>query len=60
MIEIALYRIVMGSISSISNLEANILLIVWDKGRTTNREVHEVFLEEEIKRRIQTLFLILP
>ena len=41
----------MKNISSISNLEANILLIVWDKGKTTNREVHEVFLVEEIKEK---------
>ncbi len=51
MIEIVLYRIVMGSISSISNLEANILLIVWDKSRVTTREVHEVFLKKELKEK---------
>jgi predicted transcriptional regulator len=41
----------MRKISGISNLEANILLVVWDKGNTTNREVYEVFLKEELKEK---------
>jgi len=41
----------MKSISGISKLEANILLIVWDRGKVTNREVYEVFLKEEIKNK---------
>ncbi len=41
----------MRKISGISNLEANILLIVWDKGKVTNREVYEVFLIEELKEK---------
>ena len=41
----------MGKINGISNLEANILLVVWDKGNTTNREVYEVFLKEELKEK---------
>ena len=41
----------MANINGISNLEANILLIVWDKEKTTNREVHEVFLKEELKEK---------
>ena len=41
----------MKSISGISKLEANILLIVWDMGKVTNRGVYEVFLMEEIKNK---------
>ncbi len=41
----------MGNIKGISKLEANILLVVWDKEKTTNREVHEVFLKEELKEK---------
>lgn len=41
----------MDNIKGISILEANILLVVWDKGNTTNREVHEVFLKEELKEK---------
>ena len=37
----------MDNIKGISKLEANILLVVWDKGKVTNREVYEVFLKEE-------------
>ena len=39
----------MNKINGISNLEANILLVVWDKGNVTTREVHEVFLNKELK-----------
>ncbi len=39
----------MKSISGISKLEANILLVVWDRGKVTNREVYETFLKEEIR-----------
>ena len=41
----------MVSINGISNLEANILLVVWDKGNVTTREVHEVFLKKELKEK---------
>ena len=41
----------MDNIKGISNLEANILLVVWDKGRVSNREVYEVFLKEELKEK---------
>ena len=41
----------MDNIKGISILEANILLIIWDKEKTTNREVHEVFLKEELKEK---------
>ncbi len=41
----------MGNIKGISNLEANILLVVWDKGNVTTREVHEVFLMKELKEK---------
>jgi predicted transcriptional regulator len=35
----------------ISLLEANILLIVWDRGRITTREVHESMLKKEMKEK---------
>ena len=41
----------MVNINGISNLEANILLVVWDKGNVTTREVHEVFLKKELKEK---------
>ena len=41
----------MDNISGISVLEANILLVVWDKSRVTNREVYEIFLIEELKEK---------
>ncbi len=41
----------MANINGISNLEANILLVVWDKGNVTTREVHEVFLKKELKEK---------
>lgn len=41
----------MNEINGISNLEANILLVVWDKGTVTTREVHEVFLKKELKEK---------
>lgn len=41
----------MDNINGISKLEANILLVVWDKGRVTNREVYEIFLIEELKEK---------
>lgn len=33
-------------------MEANILIIVWDRGKVTNREVYEAFLKKEIKDKI--------
>ncbi len=41
----------MRNISGISNLEANILLVVWNEGKVTTREVHEVFLKKELKEK---------
>lgn len=41
----------MNNICGISKLEANILLILWDRYKVTNREVYEVFLKEEIKNK---------
>ncbi len=42
----------MNKINGISKLEADVLLVVWDKGgKITNREVYEVFLKEEIKNK---------
>ena len=41
----------MSNINGISNLEANILLVVWEKGKVTTREVHEVFLKKELKEK---------
>lgn len=38
-------------IYGISLLKANTLLIVWDKGRVTTREVHETFLKKETKEK---------
>ena len=38
---------IMDNISSITNLEANILLTVWEGDTVTNREVYEAFLKEE-------------
>jgi predicted transcriptional regulator len=40
-----------GSRGNPQQLEANILLVVWDKGEVTNREVHEIFLVEELKKK---------
>ncbi len=39
---------IMNNICSVSKLEADILLIIWDKGEVTIREVHEIFLKKEI------------
>jgi len=39
----------MEKIVGISNLEAEILLIVWDKGRATNREVYEAFIKKDVR-----------
>lgn len=41
----------MDNINGISILEANILLVVWEKGKVTTREVHEVFLNKELKEK---------
>jgi len=41
----------MDNIKGISKLEANILLVVWDKGNVTTRGVHEVFLLKELKEK---------
>ena len=38
-------------ISSISNIEADILLVIWDKGKATVREVHEKLLEKEYEKK---------
>ncbi len=42
----------MNKINSISKLEVDVLLVIWDiGGKITNREVYEVFLKEEIKNK---------
>ena len=41
----------MANISSISNVEADILLIVWDRKEVTVREVYEFFLKRELKEK---------
>lgn len=38
-----------NGLNSISNLEANIMKIVWEKEQTTVREVHELMLRKEIE-----------
>ncbi len=43
--------IIIGDIIGISKLEANILLVVWDKVKVTTREVHEVCLKKELKEK---------
>ena len=43
----------MKNIYSISELEADILLIIWERGKVTIREVYEVFLKKEIKKKIK-------
>ena len=47
----------MKNISGISKLEADILLIVWDRDKVTIREVYEVFLRKEIKKKKPNLIL---
>ncbi len=38
-------------LNSISNLEANIMKVVWEKGKATVREVHEAMLRQEIAKK---------
>jgi len=38
-----------NGLNSISNLEADIMNIIWSKGRVTVREVHEYMLRKEIE-----------
>lgn len=38
-----------NGLNSISNLEADIMKIIWSKGRVTVREVHEDMLRKEIE-----------
>lgn len=38
-----------NGLNSISNLEAEIMKIIWNKGRVTVREVHEDMLRKEIE-----------
>lgn len=38
-----------NGLNSISNLEADIMKIIWNKGRVTVREVHEDMLKKEIE-----------
>jgi predicted transcriptional regulator len=40
-----------NGLNSISNLEAEIMKIVWDKGNVTVREVHETMLRREIEKK---------
>ena len=39
----------MNGISSISVLEANIMLVVWEEKRITVRKVHEILLKNEMR-----------
>ncbi|MGM0365282.1 MAG: BlaI/MecI/CopY family transcriptional regulator [Actinomycetota bacterium] len=40
-----------NGLNSISNLEANIMKIIWDRGKATVREVHETMLRQEIEKK---------
>ncbi len=40
-----------NGLNSISNLEAEIMKIVWGKGNVTVREVHETMLRKEIEKK---------
>lgn len=40
-----------SSLNNISNLEADIMQIIWDKGSISVREVHEIILKEEIEKK---------
>lgn len=40
-----------NGLNSISNLEAEIMKIVWEKGKITVREVHEIMLRREIEKK---------
>jgi predicted transcriptional regulator len=42
-----------NGINSISNLEADIMKIVWDSKRITVREVHEMMLRQEMEKKEQ-------
>ncbi len=42
-----------NGLNSISNLEATIMKIVWEKKKTTVREVHELMLRSEIAEKKQ-------
>jgi len=41
----------MNKIFGISELGADILLIIWERGEVTIRDVYEVFLKKEIKKK---------
>ena len=41
----------MNKINGISKLEADILLVVWDRGKVTIREVYEAILRIEIRKK---------
>lgn len=40
-----------NGLNSISNLEAEIMKIVWEKGKITVREVHEIMLRREVEKK---------
>jgi predicted transcriptional regulator len=42
-----------NGINSISNLEADIMKIVWDSKKITVREVHEIMLRQEMEKKEQ-------
>ncbi len=42
-----------NGLNSISNLEAEIMKIIWEKGKVTVREVHETMLRKEIESKEQ-------
>jgi len=41
----------MNNISCIVKLEAEILLVIWDKGEVTIRDVYEAILRKEMKKK---------
>ena len=44
-------------ISSISGSEAEILLVIWDKGNVTVKEVHETLLKKEFEKKKEHGFI---
>lgn len=40
-----------SGLNSISNLEANIMKIIWERKKATVREVHELMLRKEIEKK---------
>jgi len=40
-----------SGLNSVSNLEANIMKVVWEKEKATVREVHEIMLRKELEKK---------